>query len=66
MKNMTCKEIGGNCNFEIRADTSLQMTKKILAHLKDKHPEMAKKMQSMTMAERDMWEDTIHANFHKN
>ena len=66
MKNMTCRQMGGDCDYEIRADTSSRMTEKILAHIGEKHPDVLQKMHMMTPGERTIWEDKLHSDFHKN
>ena len=58
---MTCRQMGGDCDMEIKADTSAEMAKKMTAHVMIKHPDVAKKMSTMTEAEHEAWE----ADFHK-
>ncbi len=63
MKTMTCREMGGDCDMEISAETSSEMAEKMTAHVMGSHPEVAEKMSTMTDAEHDVWENEFHKNW---
>lgn len=60
MKTMTCREMGGECGLEIKANSSSEMAKKMTAHVIEKHPDVAERMKNMTEAEHQKWEDDFH------
>ena len=62
---MTCKQMGGTCDTEIKASSSAEMAKKMTAHVMEKHPEVAEKMKNMTKSEHEKWEDDFHKNWDK-
>lgn len=62
MKTLTCKQMGGECDKEITADTSSNMAKNMTAHVMEAHPDTAKKFSTMTDDEHEKWE----AEFHKS
>lgn len=47
MKTVTCRQLGGMCDEEINANSYDEMISKGMAHVKDKHPEMAENIQKM-------------------
>jgi predicted small metal-binding protein len=65
MKTMTCREMGGTCDAEIKADSTSEMAKKMTAHVMEKHPDVFEKMKNMTESEHKKWEDDFHENWDK-
>jgi predicted small metal-binding protein len=63
MKTMTCREMGGKCDAEIKADSSSEMAKKMTAHVMEKHPDVFEKMKNMTESEHKKWEEDFHKNW---
>lgn len=61
----TCREMGGNCDTEIKANSSSEMARKITAHVIENHPDVAETMKNMTAVERQQWEDEFHKNWDK-
>lgn len=55
MKTMTCRELGGPCDHKIRGNTPEEMMENGMKHLKIEHPDMSKKMESMTKEENEKW-----------
>lgn len=60
MKKMTCREMGGDCDMEIYAETSAEMAKKMTTHVMEMHPDVAQKMSTMTEDEHEEWEKDFH------
>lgn len=65
MKIMTCREMGGECDAEIKAHTSSEMAQKMTADVIEKHPDVAEKMKNMTESEHEKLEDDFHKNWEK-
>jgi predicted small metal-binding protein len=65
MKTMTCRQMGGKCDTEIKADSSSEMAKKMTAHVMEKHPDVFETMKNMTESEHKKWEDDFHKNWDK-
>jgi hypothetical protein len=63
MKKMTCKEMGGSCDAEIKAESSSEMAKKMTAHVMEKHPDVFEKMKNMSKAQHKEWEKEFHKNW---
>lgn len=63
MKTMTCREMGGECDVEIHAESSAEMALMMTEHVKEKHPHVAEKMEKMTNEERAAWETEFHKNW---
>jgi predicted small metal-binding protein len=55
MKSMTCKELGGPCSQEIKAETWDEMVKAMTRHVLEKHPETAKAMERMHNEDSKRW-----------
>lgn len=55
MKSLTCKELGGTCDFKISAETWDEAVKKMTAHVMDKHPDVAKDMKRMHEEDPKKW-----------
>lgn len=53
---MICRQMGGECDLEIKADTSEEMIEKMTAHVSEAHPEVASNMGKMTEEEHKEWE----------
>ena len=56
---MTCRDMGGPCDMEMTANTPNEMMKKGEEHLEKYHPEIADKMENMTMEENKEWNDNF-------
>ena len=55
MKTLTCKELGGKCNTEMAAETWDEMVKVMTKHVIDRHPDVAKNMESMHQQDPEKW-----------
>ena len=55
MKSMTCKELGGPCNQELRAGTWDDMVKAMTRHVLEQHPETAKATERMHNDDPKRW-----------
>ncbi len=63
MKAMTCKELGGSCDFTLSAETCEGMVELMWNHMKEKHPVVLAELESTEPAEwraavRREWEAT--------
>jgi predicted small metal-binding protein len=47
MKTLTCRELGGTCDQTLSANSWDEMVKVMTKHVIDKHPDVAKQMESM-------------------
>jgi predicted small metal-binding protein len=47
MKVMTCRELGGPCDQELRAQTWDEMVMTMSRHVTENHPDTAKAMEKM-------------------
>lgn len=47
MKTMKCKELGGKCDQKLSAATWNQMVLAMSHHVMEKHPDVAKDMETM-------------------
>ena len=56
MKKMTCREMGGCCDAEIMANSSVEMARKMTSHVLKMHPGVADKMKHMTTSQHEAWE----------
>jgi len=64
-KTMTCEEMGGKCVLSLSADTNDEMSRKMEAHIKKEHPEVAKNMENMSSKEREEWDTEFHKKWEK-
>jgi predicted small metal-binding protein len=55
MKTMTCKELGGQCDQEISADSWDEMVQAMTAHVMDRHPNVAKQMEETHRRDPKKW-----------
>jgi hypothetical protein len=55
MKTMTCRQLGGNCDQKLSANSWGDMVKAMTKHVMDKHPDVAKKMEAMHNEDPDKW-----------
>jgi predicted small metal-binding protein len=44
MKELSCRELGGNCDFVARGQTSNEVKERMFAHAQKDHPDMFKAM----------------------
>jgi predicted small metal-binding protein len=67
MKKMTCKEMGGVCEAEIKGETSDEMMKNGKDHVHntddDAHKQMAEKMKTVSDEEMAKWKTKFEADF---
>jgi predicted small metal-binding protein len=55
MKTMICKELGGACEKELRAESWDEMVRKMTGHVMDEHPDVAKRMEEMHRQDPKKW-----------
>ena len=55
MKTMTCKQLGGKCDHKLSADTWDQMVQAMTKHVMEKHPDVAKDMETMHNDDPEKW-----------
>ena len=55
MKTLTCKELGGKCNYKISAETWDEAVKKMTAHVIKEHPDVAEDMKKMHDEDPQKW-----------
>lgn len=55
MKTMTCKELGGQCDQELSAESWDEMVKVMTKHVMEKHPDVAKEMEKMHKQDPQKW-----------
>ncbi len=55
MKSMTCRELGGPCNEQLRATTWDEMVKTLTNHVMEKHSDTAKAMERMHNEDPKKW-----------
>jgi len=51
MKELGCRDLGGDCSFVARGDSGEKVKKDLLAHAEKEHAEMMKKMSSQQRKE---------------
>jgi predicted small metal-binding protein len=55
MKGMTCKELGGACNLKLMAQSWGDMVLLMARHLKERHPDIAERMQHIQREDPTRW-----------
>ncbi len=55
MKTLTCRELGGSCDEELRAETWDEMVKVMTEHVINNHPEVASEMEKMHAEDPQKW-----------
>ncbi|MBV8514984.1 MAG: DUF1059 domain-containing protein [Acidobacteria bacterium] len=55
MKTLTCKELGGTCDEKLSANSWDEMVQKMSKHVMAKHPNVAKKIESMHKDDPKKW-----------
>jgi predicted small metal-binding protein len=55
MKTMTCKELGGNCDQKLSAESWDEMIKVMTKHVMDRHPDVAEEMEKMHKQDPQKW-----------
>jgi predicted small metal-binding protein len=55
MKTMTCKELGGNCDETLSANTWDEMVMTMTKHVMANHPDVAKQMEKMHNEDPKRW-----------
>jgi predicted small metal-binding protein len=55
MKMMSCKELGGNCDQQLSANSWEEMVKAMTKHVMEKHPDVAKQMEIMHNEDPKKW-----------
>ncbi len=65
MKEMTCAQMGGECEEKITAATPEEMMNKGMAHLEAAHPEMAANVKAMSPEDPAMvaWSEKFKADY---
>ena len=56
MKTMTCKQLGGTCNLKMYAQSWDDIVKLMTAHVRERHPDIAKQMEEMHNEDPEKWE----------
>lgn len=57
MKNITCKDLGGGCDMNIRAESREDLANKAMNHMREKH---ADTLASMTPEEKTEWTESLN------
>lgn len=55
MKTMTCRELGGECDKKLSAQSWDEMDDTMTKHVRENHPETAKKMEKMHKEDPQKW-----------
>ena len=55
MKSLTCRELGGTCDYRISAETWDEAVNKMTAHVMDRHPDVAEQMKEMHEKDPEKW-----------
>jgi predicted small metal-binding protein len=55
MKTMTCRQLGGKCAQPLSAGSWEEMVKAMTKHVMDKHPDVAKQMETMHKEDPKKW-----------
>jgi predicted small metal-binding protein len=61
MKMLTCAQMGGPCDAELKGNTPKELLDMGMEHVKAMHPEMIDNMKNMTKEQNDAW----NADFEK-
>ncbi len=56
---MTCEQMGGPCGYKISANTPKEMMEEGMEHLKESHPDISRKMETMSAEENKDWNDSF-------
>jgi predicted small metal-binding protein len=56
MKNISCKELGGGCDMNIRAESSQDLANKAMNHMREKHSD---KLSNMSPEEKTEWTESL-------
>ena len=65
MKTITCKQMGGPCDFAVIASTPKEMIDKGMHHIKKSHPEMLSDMNKMPQEKKDKWNASFMETWEK-
>lgn len=55
MKTMSCKELGGECDTQLSAETWNEMVDKMTKHVMANHSDLAKRMEEMYKEDPHKW-----------
>ena len=55
MKVMTCRELGGPCDYTLSASTWDEMVRTMTKHVMERHPDTAKEMERMHSQDPRRW-----------
>jgi len=55
VKAMTCRQLGGNCDQRLTAESWDAMVKVMTKHVMEKHPDLAKQMEKMHTKDPKKW-----------
>lgn len=55
MKTLTCKQLGGTCDYKLTAHSWDDMVQKMTKHVMENHPDVAEKMKKMHDEDPKRW-----------
>lgn len=55
MKTMTCRELGGKCDYKLSASSWDEMVQVMTQHVLERHPGLAKDMEAMRNKDPKQW-----------
>ena len=55
MRKMLCRDLGGECDEELHAESWKKMVIAMTKHVREKHPETAKQMKKMHKEDPEKW-----------
>jgi predicted small metal-binding protein len=55
VKTLTCKQLGGICDYKISSDSWDDMVRKMTRHVMEFHPEVARRMEQMHDEDPKKW-----------
>ncbi len=55
MKKMICRDLGGECDEELSAETWKEMVSTMTKHVMENHPKTAKQMEKMHKENPEKW-----------
>jgi len=60
MKTLTCTQLGGDCDFVMKAETEKEMSKIAWQHAADEHPEKMENMEDVPQEVKDKGVEYFH------
>ncbi len=55
MKTLTCKQLGGTCDYKLTANSWDEMVQNMTKHVMANHPDVAKRMEQMHNEDPKKW-----------